>query len=107
MIGAPDYASEFYIIERTVELVANKNTYRIEVIKSVAGAEHYSTRVYQREDYVLQPAYPWSSANGYERKPETVEMWKSIDVGWTQRDTADGALNQALGFLGERFRKVD
>jgi hypothetical protein len=104
MTGVPDYASEFYLIERTVELVANEEVYRIEVMKSLVGAERFSTRVYKREDFVVQPAYPWSSAKGYERKPETVKMWESIDVGWTDRDTADGALAQVLGFLGERVR---
>ncbi|MDB5604415.1 MAG: hypothetical protein JWP25_1315 [Bradyrhizobium sp.] len=106
MIGAPDYASEFYAIERTVELVANEEVYRIEVMKHLVGAERFSTRAYKREDIVVQPAYPWSSAKDYERKPETVEIWKSIDIGWTDRDTADGALAQALGFLGERVRSA-
>jgi hypothetical protein len=41
-------------------------------------------------------------ADQYDRKPQTYSIWESIDVGWTDRDSAEGTLQQALGFLGER-----
>jgi hypothetical protein len=103
MTTVPDYATEFYTIERTVELVANERTYRIEVLEQNKGAKRFVTRIYQQEDIVAQPAYPMSS-NQYDRKPQIYSIWESIDVGWTDRDTADGALQQALGFLGERVK---
>lgn len=102
MITPPDFATEFYTIERTVEIVVNLEVFRIEVMESSDGNKPFSTRVYEREDIVAQPAYP-SNVNP-ERTPETYAAWKSLDIGWTARETAEGALNQALGFLGERFR---
>jgi hypothetical protein len=83
--------------------VANERAYRIEVLEQNIGAKRFCTRVYQQEEIVAQPAYP-SSDGQYERKPQTYRIWESIDVGWADRDTADGALQQAMGFLGERVK---
>ncbi|OKO88047.1 hypothetical protein AC629_10875 [Bradyrhizobium sp. NAS80.1] len=102
MAKPPDFATEFFTIERTVEVVVNLKVFRIEVMQSSGGDKPFSTRTYEREDIVAQPAY--ASVGNPERKPETYAAWKSLDLGWTARETAEGALDQALGFLGERFR---
>ena len=98
----PGYANEFYLIEKTVEIVVGHDCFRIEVLRDDSANKPFSTRAYQKDHIVAQPAYPWANGS-YQRKPETFDIWKSIDIGWTQQSTADGALSQALGFLGERF----
>jgi hypothetical protein len=49
----------------------------------------------------VQPTYPQSHGN-FDRKPETMQVWVSYDLPWTDRNTADDALAQALGFLKDR-----
>ncbi len=78
-------------------------TYRIEVLEQHTGSKRFSTRVYLQEHIVAQPAYP-ASNNQYDREPQTFAIWESIDVGWPDRDTAEGALSQVLGFLSERVK---
>ncbi len=100
-----DFWSEFYIVEKTIEVVvhiASENRQvRIEALYGPESGTRYSTRSYIKEDVTVQPTYP-SSSEGFSRKPESVSVWVSYDLPWTSRDSADDALAQALGFLSER-----
>ena len=106
--AAYDFASEFYIVEKTIEVVVSirgeSQSIRIEALNNPDSdpPSRYSTRAYIREDMTVQPTYPQSGGGQFDRKPTSVSVWVSYDLPWTSRDTADAALSQALGFLGDR-----
>lgn len=106
-LQAPDYCTEFYVIEKVIEIVAQSGgeakTFRIEALREPTGEKPYSTRAYVQDYITVQPAYPQIHGE-HQRASETLAVWSSIDIGWTSRGTADEALQQALGFLGERCR---
>ncbi len=97
---------EVYEVVKTVEVVAalkpqgDGSTIRIEVLRDALNpGGDFSTRAYLQEDVTLQPTYPQDS-NGFQRRPESMLIWAVwVDFPWTNRDTADGALQQALGWL--------
>ena len=103
-----DLCSEFYIVERAIEVVVSiggeAQQIRIEALYGPDSATRYSTRAYIKEHVTVQPTYPQDS-EGFVKKPESVSMWIAYDLPWTARSSADEALAQALGFLGERCRK--
>ena len=67
-------------------------------------ATPFTARCYVREDVTVQPTYP-QTAGGFARTPRSSQLWLGYDLPWTARDSADGALAQALGFLEERATK--
>ncbi len=106
--SAYDFCSEFYIVEKAIEVVVSiggeTQQIRIEALYGPNSTTRYSTRAYIKEDVTVQPTYPQDS-EGFGKKPESVSMWVDYDLPWTARNSADDALAQALGFLGERCRK--
>jgi len=98
-----DFCSEFYVVEKAIEVVVGiggeNKTIRIEALRSRSG--HYSTSAYVEESVRVQPAY---SLPGEESAAPArdVTIWVVFNLPWTDRDTADDALQQALGFLSER-----
>ena len=97
--------SEAYEVVKTAIVVMDEETYRIEVLKSYSNPSvPFSTRAWIEEDVTVQPTYP-QGPKGFERQPESREVWVDYDLPWTARDTADGALAQALGFLAEQAKK--
>lgn len=99
-----DFCSEFYVVEKTVEVVVQilgeSQTIRIEALQSLPQGK-YSTRAYIQEHVTVQPTYPQTGSK-FDRKPESVRVWVDYDLPWTNRESADEALHQALGFLSER-----
>jgi hypothetical protein len=99
-----DFCDEFYVVEKTVEVVAQildePKAIRIEALRSVPQGK-YSTRAYIQECLTVQPTYPQTGSN-FDRKPEDVRIWVDYDLPWTDGESADEALNQALSFLKER-----
>lgn len=110
MLGSTAYAfcSEFYVVEKAIEVVVSvqgeERHIRIEALYGPDSATRYSTRAYIKEDVTVQPTCPQDS-EGFGKKPESVSVWVAYHLPWTARDSADGALAQALGFLGERCGK--
>jgi len=109
MIAPASYeaCSEAYIVEKTVEVVAKiggeMQTIRIEALHDLRDG-YYSTRAYRQEHVTLQPTYPRTGGK-YDRSPEEFRVWVRYDLPWTHHDEAEGALSQALRFLGERCDK--
>lgn len=103
-----DACSEAYIVEKTVEVVAQigeeNETIRIEALRDLRDG-HYSARAYRREHVTVQPTYPQTGAK-YDRSPEVFQVWVDYDLPWVHREDADGALSQALGFLSQRCKKL-
>jgi len=99
--------SEAYIIEKTVEVVAEIGseilTIRIEALRDLRDG-HFCTRAYRQENVTLQPTYPQTHGK-YDRSPDDFTVWVAYDLPWTHREDADGALSQALGFLSQRCSK--
>ena len=105
MISPQAYAecSEFYEVAKTVEFVMNyggeNRRFRINALLNLATGR-YSTSAYISESVTLQPTFP-QTAGQFERKPEDMQIWIVFsDIGWTDRSTAEAAIEQALGFLG-------
>jgi hypothetical protein len=99
------YCSEFYTVEKTLEVVVSRNgesiTVRLEALRNEETGR-YSTRAFMDENVTLQPTYPQSHGK-YEREAEDFRIWVPFpDFPWTDRDSADAVLMQALGFLRER-----
>jgi len=95
--------SEFYEVAKTVEFVKSyggeDRYFRINALLH-PGSERYSTSAYIRESVTLQPTYPQTHGN-FDRKPEDMQVWAVFgNIGWTDRNTAEEAIEQALGFLG-------
>jgi len=100
-----DYCSEFYSIEKTLEVVVNRNgestTARLEALRDEINGR-YTTRAYLQEHVSVQPTYPQSHGR-HQRKPEDLIIWVSwVDFPWTDGKSAEAVLMQALGFLEER-----
>lgn len=105
MFEAPTYASEYYTIERTVELVVRLKatgedaSIRIEVLRS--SSDTYSVSSYIREHVTIQPTYPRDN-DKHTSPPKDVMMWIDFELPWVSQKSVDTALGQALGFLRER-----
>jgi hypothetical protein len=99
-----DFCVEFYVVEKTVEVVVQisgkSQTIRIEALQSLPQGK-YSTRAHIQENVTVQPTYPQTGSK-FDHKPKDVCIWVNYNLPWTDREGADEALNQALGFLKER-----
>ena len=95
--------SEFYEVAKSVEFVktygGEDRYFRINALFHPQTGR-YSTSAYVREAVALQPTYP-QTMGVYDRKPEDMQVWIVFgNLGWTDRNTAEEAIEQALGFLG-------
>lgn len=101
------FCSEFYIVEKSVEVVVviagESETIRIEAHKQ-GSSGGYCTHSFIQRHITVQPTYPQKNGS-FVRKPESITVWATYDLPWTDRDSADAAISQALGFLGERCVK--
>lgn len=99
-----DFASEFYVIEKTIEVVVNINgqneTIKIEALHDFDD-DAYKTRAFILENVTLQPTYPQVGGE-FSNGLTDFQVYVSYELPWTHRPTADEALQQALGFLKER-----
>lgn len=101
-----NFCSELYFVEKSVEVVVEiadePKTIRIEAHKSKSG--RYCTRSFIQKDITVQPTYPQASGR-FAREPESIVIWVTYDLPWVDGDSAEAALAQALGFLGDRCAK--
>jgi hypothetical protein len=98
-----DFCSEFYFVDRTVEVVTTLrgefNRVRIDVLFD--GVTDYSIAAYFLEDIDVQPTYPGGAPVAHR------QVWvRWSDFPWTNMPSADAALGQALGFLRERSKPI-
>ena len=95
------FCSEFYTVEKTIEVVANLKDgnaqIKIEALRDERTGD-YSTKAYLEESVTLQPTYP-QSGDSFDRGPENFLIWVAYNLPWTSRKSADEVLKQALGFL--------
>ena len=98
------FCSEIYTVEKSIEVVVTlrdgDTQIGIDALKNERTGK-YSTTAYLKEHVTLQPTFP-KTGGSYDRQPEDFEIWVDYDLPWTNRDSADAALEQALGFLEER-----
>ena len=96
-----DFCSEFYTVETSIEVVVairgEERRIRIDVLRNARDGR-FNTKAYIEEDVTVQPTYP-QTGDSFGRKPEHIRVWISYDLAWTNRDSVEGALQQALGFL--------
>ena len=98
------FCSEFYTIEKSIEVVVTiqgqDEQIRINALREGETGK-FSTRAYIERNLTLQPTFPQTSGS-FDSDPEGFRVWVDYDLPWTNRDSADAALGQALGFLRER-----
>jgi hypothetical protein len=99
-----DFCDEFYVVEKSVEVVVKisgePQTIRIEALQS-PSQEKYCTRAYIQYYATVQPTYP-QTGDKFDSEPKDISVFVDYDLPWTDRETADEAINQALGFLREK-----
>ena len=98
------FCSEFYTVEKSIEVVVTirgeDETIRIDALKDELIGR-YKTKAYREEHVTLQPTYP-QTQGAFDRQPQDYRVWVDYALPWTDRESADGALNQALDFLSDR-----
>lgn len=83
-----------------VALIAGTNEHiRIEALFNPHNKQ-YSTRAFVQKHVTITPTY--TSTENPDQKPEELSMWVDYELPWVLRDSAEGALTQALGFLSDR-----
>jgi hypothetical protein len=101
------FCSAFYFVEKSIEVVVTLKTtresarIRIDALHSTDPSNSYSTNAYVEEEIMVQPAYPQTHGRFYPH-PKAMTVWIGYDLPWTSGNSADDALAQALGFLGDR-----
>lgn len=98
------FCSEFYTVEKTVEVVvtigSGSERIRIDALKDGTTGK-FSTKAYREEHLTVHPTYP-QTVGSFDHAPQDYRIWVDYDLPWTDRDSADAALNQAFVFLKER-----
>ncbi|MBU2514551.1 hypothetical protein KJ966_24765 [bacterium] len=99
-----EFCSEFYSLTKAIEVVVSirgtNETVRIEILKD-ERTDKYHVHTYIKNHVTLQPTYPQTSGS-FDQKTKDFYIWVDYDLPWVIQDSADVALNQALGFLKER-----
>ena len=102
-----DFATEFYVVEKTVMLcvriAGEDKTIRIEAIKRLPN-NIYDTRAYILETCCVNPSTPLAGIK-LDEGPYNNKIWMEFDLLYTNRKTADEAIEQALSFLREECKK--
>ena len=80
------------------EVNGEQRQIRIEAFHGPNSTTKYSTNAYIKEDVLLQPDV---TENGkLVSKQVRASIWVPYNLPWTNRDSADAAIEQALQFLG-------
>jgi hypothetical protein len=95
-----DFCSEYYVVEKGIEVVAKiagvDRLFRIEALHGPESVIPYRARCYIRTNIRVE-------TNG----TESVAVWAYYDLPGTERNSADEALERALGLLRERSVPCD
>ena len=98
-----EHVSEFYVVEKSIEIVAEvqgqSETIRIDALSHETDqGTRYLTRGFIELPMVIQPVYgPDGSQETAE--PREVRAWVNYNIPWTDGDSADSVLGQAIVFL--------
>jgi hypothetical protein len=99
-----DFCSEYYVFEKAVEVITKiggaERQFRIEALHAPESVIPYTTRCYIRVDMAVAPDP--EMAGELKNKPQTVSLWALYDLPRTGSESADEALEHALGLLRER-----
>ena len=99
-------------IMSVVEVVlSGSGRVRIEVHKDYSNSNTpYTVQYFVRETVTLQPSYPSSECGGqpriFEKPPEDIGVWKPVHYPSVAEQTAENALNRALGWIQESARQA-
>lgn len=97
-------------IVSVVEVVLRGSTnVRLEVHKDYSNSNTpFKVHYLERVTVNLQPSYPSSEGGGqprtFEQRTEDIDVWKRADYPWVAAQSAEDALNQALGWIQEHAR---
>lgn len=90
--------NEHYVVERTEIVTANLNGeeyyVKIEALADVNGNYHTRSYIYRHVEVKFPYPMPGDS--------QETQMWVDYDLPYTNRQDAEDAIKQALGFLEER-----
>ena len=95
-------------IVSVVEVVLYGSTrVRLEIHKDYSNSNTpFTVHYFVRETVNLQPSYPSSEGGGqprvFDKPTEDIAVWKPGDYPWVAEQTAENALNRALGWIQER-----
>ena len=93
--------SEAYEVAKTIEVVATyggqPRRVRIDALEDLHSPGQFSTKAYIEEDLRIQPSFPAPGLTGL----QSYRVWVALDHAWTNRQSADAALEQALAFLND------
>ena len=98
------FCSEFYTVEESIEVVVTtrgqSERIRIDALRDERTGT-YCTKAYIGEHVSLPPTYPQTNGT-FDRSRTSFRVWVDYELPWTDRESADQALGQALSFLRER-----
>ena len=91
---------EAYEVVKVAILVHSRRTFRIEVLHDMQKTEDvFSVRAYVSTAIKATPVYPDDHLS------REIKAWSHLsDFPWVKRDTVDGAMSQAIGFLKDAFK---
>ena len=99
-----DFCSEYYVVVKVIEVIAKmegvEKHFRIEALHGPESVIPYSTRCYTNIRVAIST--PLGSGNELDLRPDIVSMWAHYDLPPAAGDSADAAIERALGFLRER-----
>jgi hypothetical protein len=98
-----DFCSEYYILDKAIEVVTKiggaDRQFRIEALHGPESVIPYRTCCYIRANITVQHDHTSGELGS---KAETVTVWAQYDLPAIATDSADLAIEQALGLLRER-----
>lgn len=106
MLDPNDYrfCNEFYVVEKSIVVAVelkdgSSATIRIDALHALAR-NRYLTYSYIFEDVAMQPDHSQAEMRiGAHTEP--TRTWIDFELPWTDADTADGAISEALHFLSD------
>ena len=93
---------EYSVVEKTIiiytEIYGENRHVKIEALHDLKN-NNYFTRGYYEKTFTLQPSENYENGK-YLDKAESYKTWVTFDdLPWTNRQTADEAIKQALSLL--------
>jgi hypothetical protein len=97
--------TEVYEVVKTIEVhLASNRVFRLEalLIADNPDAPEYSVRYYERQTLYKAKNAPGGVSTQQSPEASEVHVWVPDQLPWVRNRTADGALQQALGFVTDR-----
>ena len=104
--GNSPFLREVYWVDAKLEVVVSlkatgePTSIRIEALRDPRTGR-CKTRAYRLKDVTLQPTYP-KKGDDFDREPGEYEVWVPFDLPWTDGDTSEEVIRQALSGLEEK-----